>query len=120
MNVSTSRVARSGFATWFAVTGGIGAWMVHLTVTASLVELVCEHPGWTWVLHLVTALTAAVTLVAMGMSAALALRSPDSESAESSAGQMRFLGLLGLLLGAINLALILLEGSYAIFLSPCA
>jgi hypothetical protein len=119
MIVAGNRIARSSFATWFAVTGGIGAWLAHLTFAASFVRLLCEHPNWTWILHLATALTAAVTVVAMGMSAALVRATPDPESADTAGGQLRFLGLMGLLLGAINLALILLEGSYAIFLKPC-
>lgn len=120
MSVPASRIARSPFAVWFAVTGGIGAWLLHLTVAASLVRLLCEYPGWTWVLHVDTAVTAAVALAAMVMSAALVRVSPDPEDADTPGGQLRFLGLLGLLFGAINLALILLEGSYAIFLDPCA
>ena len=54
------------------------------------------------------------------MSAALVRGSRDPEDADTPGGQLRFLGLLGLMVGAINLALILLEGSYAIFLEPCA
>lgn len=120
MSVSAGRIARSPVAVWFAVTGGIGAWFVHLTFVASVVRLLCDYPGWTWVLHVATALTAAVTLVAMAMSAALVRESRDPEDADTPGAQLRFLGLLGLLVGAINLALILLEGSYAIFLDPCA
>ena len=120
MSAPASRIARSGFAGWFAVTGGIVAWIVHLTFAASIVRLACDHPGWIVVLHLTTALTAAVTLAAMGVAALLVRGNPDPESAETSGGQLRFLGLLGLLVGAVNLALILLEGSFAIFLKPCA
>jgi hypothetical protein len=119
MSVSTGRIARSSFATWFAVTGGIGAWIAHLVFSASIVRLLCDYPGWTWVLHVATALTAAVTLVAMAMSVALVREGRDREDADTPGGQLTFLGLLGLMVGAINLALILLEGSYAIFLEPC-
>ena len=59
MSAPASRVARSGLATWFAVTGGIVAWLVHLTFAASIVRLACEHPGWIPVLHVTTVLTAA-------------------------------------------------------------
>ncbi|HMF81656.1 MAG TPA: hypothetical protein VKI01_00095 [Acidimicrobiia bacterium] len=121
MNVTTAgRVSRSFLATWFAVLGGIGAWLVHLTYAASVVELACEHPGWIWTIHGVTAVTALVTVVAIAMSAALVRESSDPESAGTRSGQIRFLGLMGLLVGGINLALILLEGSFAIFLRPCA
>ncbi len=121
MNVTTAgRVSRSFVATWFAVLGGIGAWMVHLTYSASVVRLTCEHPGLIWSIHAVTALTALVTVLAIAMAAALVRESADPESAGTRGGQLRFLGLMGLLVGAINLALILLEGSFAIFLRPCA
>ena len=69
--------------------------------------------------HAATALTAAVTLVAMAMSAALVREGRDPEDADTPGGQITFLGVLGLMVGAINLALILLEGSYAIFVDPC-
>jgi hypothetical protein len=120
MSVSTGRVARSSVATWFAVLGGVGAWMVHLTYAASVVRLTCEHPSLIWTIHGVTAVTALVTVAAIAMSAALVREGSDAESAGTRAGQFRFLGLMGLLVGAINLALILLEGSFAIFLRPCA
>lgn len=119
MSVPASRIARSGVATLFAVTGGIGAWILHVTYAASVVELLCDYPRWTWTLHAATVLTAAITVVAMVMSAALARASRDPENADTPAGQLRFLGVLGLMIGAINLALILLEGSYAFFLDPC-
>ena len=120
MSVSAGRVARSSLATWFAVLGGVGAWMVHLVYSASVVELTCDHPGLIWTIHGASAGTALVTVVAMAMSAALVREGADVESAGTRAGQFRFLGLMGLLVGAINLALILLEGSFAIFLRPCA
>ena len=40
----------------------------------------------------------------------------DSEEAGTPAGRIRFLGLCGLLINAINLMLILLEGSYIYFI----
>jgi hypothetical protein len=119
MKVATGRIARSTLATWFAVTGGIWAWAAHLTFSASVVRLLCDYPGWTWVLHAATALTAAVTLVALAMSAALVREGRDPEDADTAGGQFTFLGVLGLMVGAINLALIVLEGSYAFFLDPC-
>ena len=54
-----------------------------------------------------------------GHVAALVREGRDREDADTPGGQLTFLGLLGLMVGAINLALILLEGSYAIFVEPC-
>jgi hypothetical protein len=42
-------------------------------------------------------------------------RTAEAEGADDAA-QLRFLAQLGLLVGAINLALILLEGSYVLFI----
>ncbi|HEY4396105.1 MAG TPA: hypothetical protein VGO28_00390 [Acidimicrobiia bacterium] len=120
MNATAGRVSRSPIATWFAVLGGVGAWLIHLTYAASVVRLACEHPGWIWSIHALTLVTALVTVFAIALSAELVREGSDDESAGTRAGQIRFLGLMGLLVGAINLALILLEGSFAIFLRPCA
>jgi len=64
-----------------------------------------------------TAVCAAATLVAVGLSWRL-VRIADGaeEGGADDAGQLKFLGFLGLLFGMINLALILIEGAYAVVL----
>jgi hypothetical protein len=107
---------------WAAVLIGIPAWLVHLVFEAAMVEVVCRHPSWLWTLHLATALTALVTLGGMAVCFDLlrAAGPPDPEGDDGSpVGLTRFLGGLGLLVGAANLALILLEGSYVIFVRRC-
>ncbi|MGI9119475.1 MAG: hypothetical protein ACR2G7_05035 [Acidimicrobiales bacterium] len=95
---------------WLPSVAATGAWTVHLLLTASLVELACNQGDLTWVLHVTTAVTAGVALIALGLSLALV----------RSGGELRFVGQVSLLVSGINLALILLEGSYVLFLSACA
>ena len=100
----------SARAAWYAVVAPIVAWLVHLSAEASLVQHTCNSSGTQWPMHAVTAVCVAVTLSAM----AVAFR-----MAQHPSGPWRFLGLLGVILGAANLVLILLEGSYILFISAC-
>jgi hypothetical protein len=78
--------------------------------------------GWDWTLHAMTALCAAATAIAMALSWRLRIIANGAdESAPDDAGQLRFLADLGLLLGAIDLALIIIEGAYvAVLYQPHA
>jgi hypothetical protein len=111
---------------WTAVLIGVPAWIAHLVYEAAMTEYTSAHPGWRWTLHLATALTALVTLAGMAVCADLVRLANRSEPAgagfdqaevddASTATISRFLGYLGLLIGVTNLALILMEGSYVIF-----
>lgn len=115
----TGDVRRGGFLTWTAVLIGIGAWTVHMLALTSLVKFVCNHHGFEWTLHVITALTAGATLAGMAYCWGMA-RASDDEESPSVPARTRFLGLAGLLMNSINLALILLEGSYVLFIKPCA
>jgi hypothetical protein len=109
---------------WSAVLIGIPAWIAHLVFEAAMVPFTGTHPGWEWTLHAATAVTAVVTLAGMAVCYDLFRRAerarraapPAAQDDESSAVALsRFLGLLGLFVGVANLALILAEGSYVIF-----
>jgi hypothetical protein len=104
-----------GFLLWFALTAGIAAWIVHLTVFAAIVEFVHDN-GYFWLFYVGNALAVAVTLVALWLSWLVARAGDDDEEAGTAAGRMRFLGLFGLLVNGINLLLIVLEGSYIYFI----
>jgi len=109
--------------TWVAVLGGIVFWMVHLTAEAALVPAACHDRGVTWVMHAVTAVTGAATAAAMGMCLKMVLDSRDTAGSDENAtapSRTLFLGLFGVLTGAIPLALILMEGAYVAFLNPCS
>jgi len=114
------RARRGGAALWTAVLVGIVAWMAHLTADASLVRLACGHSSWDLALHAVTALTAVATGAGLVVCANLARAAGDDEGAGTVAGRTRFVSLFGVLVNATSLALILLEGSYVLFIKPCA
>jgi hypothetical protein len=105
------RTVPSARAAWYAVVAPIVAWLVHLTAEASLVQHTCNSSGTQWPMHAVTAVCVAVTLSAV----AVAFR-----MSQTPEGPWRFLGLLGLILAGANLVLILLEGSYVVFIKACA
>lgn len=105
---------------WFPVYGGIGTWMAHLVFVAAFTRYRCNTPGSTAWMHLATLGLAAVTVVALVLSVSLVRSNRGaSDDDPSQAGQLRFLGVSGLLIGAINLALILVEGSYVLVLPRC-
>jgi hypothetical protein len=118
MNVVERHVRRAGRLVWAAVWAGPVLWLAHLTANSALVRFNC-NAGWLWLQHAGTAAAAAGTLAALAACTALARRAPDREDAATAAGRTRFLGLFGVLVNAVSLALILLEGSYALFINPC-
>jgi hypothetical protein len=106
---------------WTAALIGIPAWIAHLIFEAAMTPYTTAHAGWRWTLHLATAVTALVTIAGMAICFDL-LRvanrgaTADLEADDASATNIsRFLGTFGLLIGVSNLALILMEGSYVIF-----
>lgn len=109
-----------GLMLWVAVVTGVAAWAAHLLLLASLVRWTCNEDGSRWVLDVLTAVTAAATLLAMWLCLGIMRASGEDEEAGTPAARTRFLGVFGLMTGSINLVLILLEGSYAWFINPCA
>ena len=120
MKAIPARAAHTPIGMLYSVVGGIGAWTVHLLYLSSFAGFGCKHPEWRWSMHALTAATAGATALAIALAWALFRSAGDDERSGTLGGQLRFLGVLGLLVGGINLVLILLEGSYAIFISPCA
>jgi hypothetical protein len=107
-------------AVWLAALIGIPAWIAHLTFLAAMVPFTDNHSGWEWTLHAATAITALITLAGMAVcwdlwrSAGVEVADPDTPDV-SPAALSRFLGFFGLVIGATNLVLILVEGSYVLF-----
>jgi chromate transport protein ChrA len=118
-NRLVSTLAEGGLLLWVTVTVGIWAWTFHLLFLASFVRLACSHPVVEWVFHGVTAATAAPTVAGIAACLLLMRHCGDPEDAGTVAGRTRFLGIVGLLVNAISLALILAEGVYVPFLDPC-
>ena len=111
---SIASAIRAAVTVWYALLGGIGAWTIHLLVLVSIVRFTCNTHGYLWVMHLTTAVTLAMTAAAMLLAGRL-LR--EGEQDEGTAGERtRFLGRLGLVIGAVNFLLIALEGLYVVVL----
>jgi hypothetical protein len=110
-----------GLRFWFAVLGGIGAWLAHLITLTSLVRYTCNVHGHTqWVEHAVTAATALVTLAALALCVQY-LRAAGSDADEGAGtpwGRTRFLATFGVLSNSVNLLLILVEGTYVFVIRP--
>ncbi|MDQ1379474.1 MAG: hypothetical protein QOJ71_193 [Actinomycetota bacterium] len=108
---------RRGIEVWYAAFGGIAAWTVHLLFVASFEHWTFLHSEYGWTLHAATVVCTFATVAAMLLAHRLLIIAAGSDPASNDdAGQLLFLAQLGLLVGAINLALILLEGSYVLFI----
>ena len=106
---------------WFAVLGGIVAWLTHLFIVSSLVRYTCNvHGHAEWVEHVATLVTGLITLAALGLCVQY-LRAAGTEHDEGDAtpwGRTRFLALFGVLSNSVNLLLILAEGTYVFVIRP--
>lgn len=108
---------RTGFTVWYALLGSLGAWIIHLIFLASFVRYTCNVPSAKWALHAMTAVTLAMTVLAMVLAWRLD-RTDGDEGSDRNGGPLRFVGRLGLVIGASNFALIALEELYVIVLAP--
>ena len=105
---------------WTAALVGIAAWMVHITFVSGIVDFTCNKHGTLWTVHLATLVTALVTALGTWICYGVMRAAGDDESSGTLAGNHAFVGVFGVITDGFSLALILLEGSYALFLSPCA
>ena len=108
---------RDAVLVWYALLGSIGAWTIHLVLFASFVGFSCNSSGTTWVMHLATVVTLAMTVLAILLCRRMLRASDGDESSDEEGGRAQFLARLGLLIGALNFALIALEEIYLIVLS---
>lgn len=120
MTTATATGRTRTWRIWFVLTVPVVAWMAHLVSLSALTNLACDHDSIEWVLHAITGALALVCLAALWISYRLVQEGTDDEESGTEAGRTNFLGLLGLVIGGANLALILLEGSYVLFIRSCA
>jgi hypothetical protein len=114
------KARRSPALLWTAALGGIVAWMVHITFASGIIDYTCNKKGTLWTVHLATLVTAAFTALGIWICYGVMRKAGEDESSGNLAGNHSFVGVFGVITGAFSLSLILLEGAYAIFLSPCA
>jgi hypothetical protein len=116
-DVARSRPAMT--ALWYGFSVGPVAWAVHIVGDAALVQWSCNDPRWKWTLHALTIATAIPTAIGLAICVGIARQARDPEDAATPGGRTDFLAKVGALSAAISLALILLEGSYVLFLHHC-
>ena len=116
-SIETASPLRRGALVWYAAFGGVGAWIVHLVFVTAAEHFTHTDHRWSWTLHAATVVCALATAIALRLADRLrvAARGTNPAGADDG-GQLLFLAELGLLVGAISLALILLEGAYVFFL----
>jgi hypothetical protein len=95
---------------WLAAAAPIGLWMVHLTASAAVVPPVCQR-GLGWLPHLLTVALTLACVPFLMIAGGLARNRDDDD--------LRFLGSLGLGLGAASVVLIVVEGAMAGAIPPC-
>jgi hypothetical protein len=101
----------------FALMGGAVAWLTRLIVASALVPYACRINA-TWPLWMTTAVTAAVTVAALGSSLRF-WRQKDEGDNVSHIGTAGWLGLLGIIFNVTSLSAILLESVPIAFLDVC-
>ena len=99
----------------YSLTAGVVWWMIHLVGGAMLVPAACDH-HLSWMLNVLTVVTALGAVSAI-ITSEMVRRwpSPVAEANERN----RVLGLTGVLINTIALALILVEGVPTLLVSPC-
>ncbi len=105
---------------WVAVNVGIVAWIAHLSFLASMGAAVCRDASLVWVVHAATAVTGGATVAGIVACRRLLVTFTDDEGQPTVSGRTRFMALLGVAVGAFNLALILLEGIYFPLIRTCS
>lgn len=108
---------RDAVLVWYALLGSIGAWTIHLVLFAAYVRFSCNAPGSSWVMHVATAVTLAMTVLAMWLCRRMMRSSEGDESSDEEGGRTQFIARMGLMIGVLNFALIALEEIYLLVLN---
>jgi hypothetical protein len=108
---------REAILVWYALLGSIGAWTIHLVFFAAYVQFSCNEAGTLWAMHLVTVVTLAMTAAAMWFCWRMLRKADGDEASDDEGGRAQFIARLGLMIGALNFALIALEEIYLVVLA---
>ena len=108
---TTGADLRRRLLVWSGALGGAVAWSVHLLAMYAFLPVACAA-GSTWPIHVITLLSVAATLAACA--AALAVRRRQGATSAE-----RWMALASLLLNALFLFSIVVEGLPALILRPC-
>jgi hypothetical protein len=105
---------------WLCLLAGPAAWTVHLLLSYPLVPLVCAT-GLGILLHLVTLFTAVTTFAAGVIALRLWDRAARTARADDAPGTAAtdYLAFSGLLMNALFLFIILVEGLPNFLVNPC-
>jgi hypothetical protein len=109
-----SPVSRSLLA--FAISGGIVAWMVHLTGASVLVPAACEY-GIGWTIDVLTVVTALVCVA--GIAASVRIHRRAGRTDDARADGFRILAYLSVVANGFSLVLVIAEGLMPFWLGPC-
>lgn len=109
---------------WFGLFGAAGAWTVEHVAGYAITEAACSPAGNAWGLSLdalVIAVTAVTALVAVlsEASAIWTYRRTRDAGDEPPPSRIHFLAIVGLAIGPLFLAMILMSGFGAVLLLDC-
>lgn len=106
---------------WFATLGGMAAYALHIVGNYWLVPAACVW-GTRMPLYVFTVVLLAVAVAATAVAASLSRRDGADRLGDCTTAtgeRVRFMARLGLLLGALAVALILFGGAANLFFDPC-
>jgi hypothetical protein len=111
---------------WFGLFGAPAAWVLQHVAGIELTQASCQQAARQsgWNLHLdawTIAVFATAALVAIGaeVGAVLTYRATRDASSEPPAGRIRFLAVIGMTIGPLFLAMILMSGLGTVLLERC-
>jgi hypothetical protein len=110
-------------ALWFGVLGAPAAWLIQFQLNYTLIPWACPKPWLMTLIRLATLLfllgVLMATLVCWREWNRLGGTSPPPERERDEVGRTRFLGLLGMMSGALFFLIILGQGIATFMINPC-
>ena len=100
----------------FALTSGIGAWMVHLVGGSVLVPVACEHDV-PWTIDVLTGVTAVICV--LGVLAGVKIHRLAGAADDARSQGYRILAYIAIVSNVASTVLVLAEGAMHIWVSSC-